>query len=54
VLDRHDGLEALVPYQVDVRVPLARKLDALGAAVALLRARGYTFVTLEEAASAVV
>ncbi|MBL9109131.1 MAG: polysaccharide deacetylase family protein [Myxococcales bacterium] len=54
VLDRHDGLEALVPYQVDVRVPLSRKLDSLGAAIALLRGRGYTFVTLEEAASAVL
>ncbi len=51
VLDADDGLEALRPHQVDVRVALARKLDALRAAVAVLRAAGYGFVTLGEAAS---
>lgn len=53
VLDRNDGLDALVPHQVDVRVPLAKKLDALSAAVATLKRAGYTFVRLDEAARAV-
>lgn len=50
VLDADDGLEALRPYQVDVRVARDRKLDALRAAVGELRARGYGFVTLAEGA----
>ncbi len=53
VLDASDGLEALRPHQVDVRVPTARKLDALEAAVHELRAAGYSFVTLREAARAI-
>ena len=52
VLDAADGLEALRPHQVDVRVPAARKLDALRAAVGELRAAGYSFVRLREAAEA--
>lgn len=52
VLDQNDGLEALAPHQVDVRVPLARKLDALGAVVDTLKRAGYAFVTLREAARA--
>lgn len=51
VLDRHDGLEALVPYQPDVRVPHPRKVEALASAIETLRASGYAFLTLEEAAS---
>ena len=51
VLDRHDGLEALVPHQPDVRVPQERKLAALAAVIETLRAAGYVFLTLEEAAS---
>ena len=51
VLDAADGLEALRPYQRDVRVPLERKLDALRAAIAELREAGYSFVTLREGAS---
>jgi hypothetical protein len=50
VLDAADGLEALRPHQVDVRVPSPRKLEALRAAVSELRAAGYRFVTLEQAA----
>ncbi len=50
VLDRNDGLEALAPYQRDVRVPLARKLKALTTAVETLRAGGYKFVTMKDAA----
>jgi peptidoglycan/xylan/chitin deacetylase (PgdA/CDA1 family) len=52
VLDAADGLEALRPHQVDVRVPAARKLEALRAAVGELRAAGYDFVRLREAAAA--
>ncbi len=50
VLDAADGLEALRPHQVDVRVPTARKLDALRAAVGELRAAGYEFTTMMDAA----
>jgi hypothetical protein len=50
VLDAADGLEALRPHQVDVRVAKDRKLEALRAAVAELRSAGYAFVTLAEAA----
>ena len=49
-LDASDGLEALRPHQVDVRVAKAKKVDALRAAVGALRQAGYGFVTLREAA----
>ncbi len=52
VLDASDGLEALRPHQVDVRVPFKRKLDALHSVVEVLRAAGYSFVRLGEAAAA--
>lgn len=52
VLDANDGLSALAPHQVDVRVSLARKLASLEAAIATWKRAGYTFVTLEEAARA--
>ena len=52
-LDRGDGLEALVPYQADIKVPLARKLDALTAALDRLRKSGFGFIRLDEAAAAV-
>ena len=52
VLDAADGLEALRPHQVDVRVPHERKVDAILAAVEELRKNGYTFVTMREAAAA--
>ncbi len=52
VLDAEDGLEALRPHQPDVRVRHARKLEALDAVVSELRAAGYTFVTMLEAAAA--
>lgn len=54
VLDAGDGLEALRAHQPDVRVPVARKLASIEAALSVLRAAGYAFVTLEEAASRVV
>jgi hypothetical protein len=51
VLDTADGLESLRPHQPDVRVPVARKLQALAAAFSELRAAGYAFTTLDEAAA---
>jgi hypothetical protein len=50
VLDAADGLEALRPHQVDVRVAKERKLASLHAAIEVLRRAGYSFVTLGEAA----
>ena len=50
VLDAADGLEALRPYQPDVRVPRERKIEALRAAIEELRKAGHTFVTLGDAA----
>ena len=52
VLDAGDGLEALRPHQPDVRVPVARKLEALTAVVETLRGAGYAFVRTDEAARA--
>ena len=52
VLDAADGLEALRPYQHDVRVSQRQKIDALLAATGELRHAGYTFVTMREAAVA--
>jgi len=50
VLDASDGLEALRPYQRDVRVTKDEKLAALHAVYELLRKEGYAFVTMREAA----
>jgi hypothetical protein len=52
VLDAEDGLEALRAHQVDVRVPVTKKLEALHAVFELLRRAGYAFTTLAEAARA--
>jgi peptidoglycan/xylan/chitin deacetylase (PgdA/CDA1 family) len=52
VLDVHDGLEHLVKFQHDVRIPFARKLEALTATVETLREAGHRFVRLDEAARA--
>jgi hypothetical protein len=49
-LDAQDDLEALRAHQPDVRVPTSRKLAALSAVIELLRAEGYSFVPLYEAA----
>jgi peptidoglycan-N-acetylglucosamine deacetylase len=51
-LDATEGLLALAPYQPELRVPLAARLDALDAAVAALTSAGHTFVRLDEAARA--
>ena len=53
VLEANDGLQAIVPHQVDLRVRLERKLASLEAAVLVWKRAGYTFVTLEEAAEGV-
>lgn len=50
VLDAHDGLHELAPSQRDLRVSAARKQETLTAVVEQLRAEGYSFVTLDEAA----
>lgn len=50
-LDANDGLEALAERQRDVAVPLAKKLDALTAAVRALLDRGHAPKTLGEAAA---
>jgi peptidoglycan/xylan/chitin deacetylase (PgdA/CDA1 family) len=50
VLDAHDGLEELAPSQRDLRVSATQKQDTLVAVVEQLRAAGYAFVTLDEAA----
>lgn len=51
VLDAADGLEALEPYQFDVKIPKRSKLDSLVSVVAALKQAGYRFVTMKEAAS---
>jgi peptidoglycan-N-acetylglucosamine deacetylase len=51
-LDATDGLEALVGYQPELRVPVAARLDALAAALSVLARHGHAFVTLAEAARA--
>jgi hypothetical protein len=51
VLDTEDGLEALRPHQMDVRVPLAQKLASLEAVIDVFKGAGYSFVTLGEAAA---
>lgn len=54
LLDAADGLEALRPYQPDVRVGVLDKLASLGAVVDTLKSAGYSFVRLDEAAKQVV
>lgn len=49
-LDASDGLEHLVKYQSELRIPLQRRLDALSAVVEELRRHGTSFVRLDEAA----
>jgi peptidoglycan-N-acetylglucosamine deacetylase len=49
VLDAADGLEALRPYQPDVRMARDRKIDSLRAAIDELRRAGHEFVTLSDA-----
>jgi peptidoglycan/xylan/chitin deacetylase (PgdA/CDA1 family) len=50
-LDAHDGLADLAKKQRDLRIPWSRKLDALDAAVTLLRGKGYSCVRMDELAA---
>ena len=52
LLDEHDGLDALRPHQIDVRVPVGQKLAVFRSVIEDLGRRGYTFVTLKDAARA--
>jgi peptidoglycan/xylan/chitin deacetylase (PgdA/CDA1 family) len=50
-LDVSDGLGALAAHQRDLRIPWHKKLDAIDAAVGVLRAKGYASVTMAELAA---
>jgi peptidoglycan-N-acetylglucosamine deacetylase len=50
-LDRSDGLAELAQHQRDLRIPWAKKLDAIDAAVSLLRGKGYACVRMDELAA---
>ncbi len=52
-LDASDGLTPLLGHQPELRVPVARRIDALAAALDVLARAGHAFVTLAEAAGAV-
>ena len=52
VLDVDDGFPELREHQPDARIPHARKVEALDAAVTELRRAGYAFTRLDEAAAA--
>jgi peptidoglycan/xylan/chitin deacetylase (PgdA/CDA1 family) len=51
-LDERDGLAELARHQPDLRIPWAKKLDAIDAAVSLLLEKGYASVRMDELASA--
>jgi peptidoglycan-N-acetylglucosamine deacetylase len=50
LLDVHDGLHELGQSQPDLRVPLQRKWAVFTELIAMLRANGYSFVRLDDAA----
>lgn len=50
LLDRFDHLQALAPYQPDLKVALHQKLAALNATLQVLKEAGYAFTTLAAAA----
>jgi peptidoglycan-N-acetylglucosamine deacetylase len=50
-LDQHDGLHELAKYQPDLRIPWQKKLDAIDAAIGVLRAKGYASVRMDELAA---
>lgn len=50
-LDQHDGLSDLAKRQRDLRIPWHKKLDAIDAAVSLLRSKGYGAVRMDELAA---
>lgn len=51
VLDHRDGLEELSREQRDLRVPWSKKLDAIDAAIAVLRGKGYAALRMDEMAA---
>lgn len=51
LLDAQDGLANLAKHQRDLRISWHKKLDAIDAAVALLRAKGYRGVRMDELAA---
>jgi peptidoglycan-N-acetylglucosamine deacetylase len=53
LLDVNDGLSALRGHQRDVRIPAARKREAISSVLGMLREQGYGFVRLDEAAEKV-
>lgn len=53
LLDAADGLDALRGHQPDIGIPVAQKIETLSQTIGSLKAAGYTFVTLREAAQAV-
>ncbi len=50
-LDERDGLVDLAKHQRDLRIPWSKKLEAIDAAVGLLRERGYVCVRMDELAA---
>jgi peptidoglycan/xylan/chitin deacetylase (PgdA/CDA1 family) len=50
-LDEHDGLGDLARRQRDLRISWNKKLDAIDAAVSVLRAKGYASVRMDELAA---
>lgn len=50
-LDQHDGLAELAKHQPDLRIPWSKKLDAIDAAVTLLKHQGYGCVRMDELAA---
>lgn len=47
-LDSNDGLAELAKHQRDLRIPWTKKLEAIDAAVSLLRGKGYVSVRMDE------
>lgn len=50
-LDASDGLQELARFQPDLRIPWSKKLDAIDAAVTLLKEKGYASVRMDELAA---
>jgi peptidoglycan-N-acetylglucosamine deacetylase len=50
-LDLNDGLGELAKHQRDLRIPWSKKLDAIDAAVGVLRGKGYASVRMDELAA---
>ena len=50
-LDESEGLTALRPHQLELRVPVQARMDALSSALSVLKAAGFAFVRLDEAAA---